>query len=72
MLIRNKDAQEGYTHVCNDSHKYTKQALKERLQIYLHDATAYTLVNNGDDTTMIFIKHCPYCGVEVEKDEYKQ
>ena len=71
MLYRNSEAQEGYIHKCADSYKYTKAALKERLPICLHDITAYTLVDNGEDTTMIFIKHCPYCGVEVAADEYE-
>lgn len=35
MLVRDKDSQEGYKHICDDSYKYTKQALKERMQIYL-------------------------------------
>lgn len=67
MLIRDKDSQEGYKHVCADSNKYTEKALRERLPIYLHDITAYTLIKGE----FIRIKYCPYCGVEVEKDEYK-
>lgn len=50
MLVRDKDSQEGYKHICDDSYKYTKQALKERMQIYLHDITAYTLIESKDGT----------------------
>jgi len=70
MLYRAKDCQEAYIHRCADSHRYTEKALRERLQIYLHDVAAYTLTENGENTTMHFIKHCPYCGVEIAADEY--
>lgn len=69
MLVRDKDSQEGYKHICDDSYKYTKQALKERMQIYLHDITAYALIESIDGLKMIRIKHCPYCGKEIETDE---
>lgn len=69
MLVRDKDSAEGYKHICDDSYKYTKQALKERLPIYLHDMTAYTLIESENDLKMIRIKHCPYCGKEIETDE---
>lgn len=71
MLVRDKDSAEGYIHICNDSYKYTKQALKERLPIYLHDMTAYTLIESKDGYELINIKYCPYCGQEIEIDEYK-
>lgn len=71
MLVRDKDSAEGYKHICDDSYKYTKQALKERMQIYLHDITAYTLIESKDGLQMIRIKHCPYCGAEIEKEERK-
>ncbi len=69
MLVRDKDSAEGYKHICDDSYKYTKQALKERLPIYLHDMTAYTLIESENGLKMIRIKHCPYCGKEIETDE---
>ena len=72
MLIRDKDSAEGYIHVCTDSHKYTKKALAERLQIKLHDITAYTLIEGKNGVDMVRIKYCPYCGVEIEKDEYEK
>ena len=65
MLYRNFSSQEGYIHVCNDSYKYTKEALKQRLPIYLHDVKAYTLTENK----VIDIKYCPYCGANVENEE---
>ena len=69
MLVRNKDSQEGYVHLCADSHRYTKKALKERLPIYLHDIKAYTLIETKNGCELIDIKYCPYCGVEIETDE---
>lgn len=65
MLRRDKDSQEGYIHICNDSYKYTKQALKERIPIYLHDITAYMYV----DGKIHHIKYCPYCGADVDSEE---
>lgn len=72
MLRRDKDSQEGYIHICNDSQKYTKTALKQRLPIYLHDVKAYTLIEGKDGYNLIDIKYCPYCGVEIENDEYEK
>lgn len=72
MLIRDKDSAEGYIHLCADRHKYTKKALAERLQIKLHDITAYTLIEGKNGVDMVRIKYCPYCGVEIEKDEYEK
>lgn len=72
MLIRDKDSAEGYIHLCADRHKYTKNALAERLQIKLHDITAYTLIEGKNGVDMVRIKYCPYCGVEIEKDEYEK
>lgn len=71
MLVRDKDSQEGYIHICNDSHKYTKQGLKERLQIYVHDVKVYTLIETKKGHELKNIKYCPYCGAEIEKEERK-
>lgn len=72
MLIRDKDSAEGYIHLCADSYKYTKKALAERLQIKLHDITAYTLIEGKNGVDMVRIKYCPYCGAEIEKEERKE
>ena len=72
MLIRDKDSADGYIHLCDDSYKYTRKALAERLQIKLHDITAYTLIEGKNGVDMVRIKYCPYCGVEIEKDEYEK
>lgn len=72
MLVRDKGSAEGYIHICDDSYKYTKQALKERLPIYLHDMKAYTLIESKDGYELIDIKYCPYCGAEIETDEYEK
>lgn len=69
MLVRDKDSQEGYKHICDDSYKYTKQALKERMQIYVHDIKVYTLIETKKGHELKNIKYCPYCGAEIEKEE---
>lgn len=71
MLVRDKDSQEGYIHICRDSYKYNEKALKNRLPIYLHDVKAYTLIKCERGYELKDIKYCPYCGVEIESDEYK-
>lgn len=72
MLIRDKDSAEGYIHICNNSHRYTKQALKERLPIYVHDVKVYTLIESKNGYELKDIKFCPYCGAEIEKEEREQ
>lgn len=72
MLVRDKDSQEGYVHICNDSYKYTKQALKERLQIYVHDVKSYILIETKNGYELKDIDFCPYCGAEIEKEERKE
>ncbi len=71
MLVRDKNSNEGYIHICNDSGKYTKQALKERLPIFLHDVKPYTLIESKDGYSLKDVKFCPYCGQEIEKDSRK-
>lgn len=71
MLVRDKNSQEGYIHICDDSSKYTRQALKERLPIFLHDVKAFTLIEGKDGYSLKDVKFCPYCGQEIEKDSYK-
>ena len=72
MLVRDKDSQEGYVHICDDYKRYIKQALKERLQIYVHDMKVYTLLETKNGHELKDIKYCPYCGVEIEKEERKE
>lgn len=72
MLVRDKDSQEGYKHICDDSYKYTKQAGKERMPIYVHDMKVYTLIETKKGHELKDIKYCPYCGAEIEKEERKQ
>lgn len=72
MLIRDKDSQEGYIHICDDYKKYLKSALAERLQIYVHDVKVYTLIETKNGYEIKDIKYCPYCGAEIEKEERKE
>ena len=65
MLYKDLNSSEVYIHLCDDIYKYTKQAIKERMPIYSHDMTSYTLINNK----LVSITHCPYCGKRIETDE---
>ena len=71
MLVRDKDSQEGYIHICDDYKKYLKSAIKERLQIYVNDMKVYTLIETKNGYERKNIKFCPYCGAEIEKEERK-
>lgn len=63
MLVRNKDAQEGYIHECRQG--------KGKPPVYLHDVKAYMIQEIGGKVDLVDVKFCPYCGQEIEKDEYK-
>lgn len=53
---------EAYRHVCD---RWNVES--QELNIFLHDVQAYAVKKDGTWTGNI--KHCPYCGVEVEKEE---
>lgn len=72
MLYRDFNSQEGYIHICDDSYKYVKSYVKERIEampIYVHDCTVRTLQKTNDGYKPIYIKYCPFCGAEVEAEE---
>ena len=64
MLVRDKDAQDGYIHVCRQG--------KGKPPVYLHDVKAYMNDKSNGDIKLIDVKYCPYCGVEIELDEYSK
>lgn len=74
MLYRDFNSQEGYIHICDDSYKYVKEYVKERvkaLPIYVHDCSVYTLIEKSDGKGYkgINVTYCPHCGADVESEE---
>lgn len=68
MFYRHKDLQEGFVHQCSDAHKYNKEHKKEIARIRKHDTSIFLVVG----LHLNRIKYCPYCGVELAKDEETQ
>lgn len=56
-MLRPVAGREHLIHVC-------KEGIKQP-EITLHDTTAYMQIKGG----IVFIKYCPYCGIEIEKDK---
>lgn len=72
MLYRDFNSQEGYIHICDDSYKYVKEYVKERvkaLPIYVHDCNVHTLQKAEQGCKLVHIEYCPFCGVKVENEE---
>ena len=72
MLYRNFDSQEGYIHICNDSYRYTKEAVREQIDdmpLYVHDVHASTPKKTEKGYKNVSITFCPFCGVRLEEDE---
>ena len=65
MFYRHNDLSEGYVHQCSDAYKYNKEHLQEIARVQKHDMHTHMII----DKKIIYIKHCPYCGVELEKDQ---
>ena len=64
MLVRDKDAQEGYIHKCRQG--------TGKPPVFLHDVKAYMMYEHDYGVDLVDVKFCPYCGVEIEKDKYKK
>lgn len=78
MLYPHKDFEETLVHQCADADKYTTAHKQEIANVRIHDITAYLSVPLRDykkdgypiiGHTSVAIDYCPYCGVELEKDE---
>ena len=69
MFYRHKDLQEGFVHQCADAYKYNLERRKEIAKIKKHDCITCLKIDN---INYLFIKFCPYCGVELAKDEETQ
>lgn len=85
MLYRHNDFEETLVHQCSDADRYTKAHKQEMANVRVHDVSAYLSVPIKDYKHIeqdvkkprypiighetVRITHCPYCGVELEKDE---
>lgn len=73
MLYRHKDFEETLVHQCADADKYIKSRRQEIANVRVHDISAYLVVPvkraYTQTTENVRIKYCPFCGVELEKDE---
>ena len=72
MLYRDFNSQEGYIHICDDSYKYVKSYVKERIEvmpIYVHDCSVNILKKTDDGYKFVHIDYCPFCGAKVENEE---
>jgi len=73
MLYRHKQFEETLVHQCADANKYIKSRRQEMANVRVHDISAYLVVQIKEGYTnavgTVPIKYCPFCGVELEKDE---
>lgn len=69
MLKKDPNSEEIFIHICPDSYKYRKEALKQRITIYKHDISNffYRYDENGK-LTVEHIDYCPYCGMKLDND----
>lgn len=68
MFIKNKEAQEGFIHVCEG--KTEKFMRNQHLVIFKGDASTHIIIwNQKGWPELQYIKFCPYCGYELEKEE---
>ena len=71
MFIKDKNSQEGLIHVCEG---LTEKKMREKaIEINLHDIHIRTFVYEDKNKMpkMEYIKFCPYCGCDLEKDAFK-
>ena len=75
MMYRHINFEESYVHQCADADRYTTEHKREMAQLRRHDCHTFMVIPasvklNGDTNYKIIpVKYCPYCGVDLEKDE---
>jgi hypothetical protein len=70
MFIRNKEAQEGYIHICEG--KTETFMRKQKLEILRHDVSNYAIVfNEKGKIRILHLKFCPYCGCNLDNEVEK-
>lgn len=65
MFYRHINYQETEVHQCADIDKYTQEHKREIAHVQRHDV--HTYFNVGEKN--IYIKYCPYCGINLNTDE---
>lgn len=61
MLIK-MTGSETYIHQCDNKIRRTKD------HVYLHDVQAYMHRERNGQTDLLYIKYCPYCGVDIDSE----
>lgn len=75
MFYRHNDFAETLVHQCADSEKYTTDHRREIAMVRRHDMNTFidVLASCKLDGKKVYktihIKYCPYCGVDLEKDQ---
>jgi hypothetical protein len=69
MFVKDIESQESLIHVCKG--KTLKDMSKKNLEIRLHDIHIFSWIYNDGDAHQEYIKFCPYCGVDLEKDAFE-
>jgi hypothetical protein len=69
MWVKDKDTQEGYVHVCKG--KRLTDMKTKKLVVSHHRVINYiTLLDKNGIPDVEFISFCPYCGVDLMKEEF--
>lgn len=55
-----------YAHQCADADKYTAERRKEMSYVWMHDGVSRIDIGSKS----IYVKYCPICGCNLEKEEY--
>lgn len=69
MFYRHKDFMESYVHQCADADRYTSEHRAEIAMVRRHDIHHFLVVDVNGKRDTIHIKYCPYCGVDLDKEE---
>ena len=74
MYYNNRNTKRKVDEICWYATETVKRGIytSARLQIYVHDVKAYTLIETKNGYELKDIKFCPYCGAEIEKEERKE
>jgi len=61
-MLKLINGSETYRHYCDNKN------MTEKPHVYLHDVKSYMFVEIDGKHTEFWIKYCPWCGVEIEKE----
>ena len=71
MFIKDQNSMESFIHVCEGKTLKKMQELN-RMEIRKHDVTIFTFrYDENKKFSIDHMKFCPYCGIDLEKDEDK-